>query len=425
MIKFDKDVLNALQTLEREDFETYAAGECVRETLRGEKVYDWDLLTRASLADMQRIFPQGKVVSREKQILRVDFTYETEEKNGETILEGSIADFKYFEGAIEDVLREMPFSVDAIADSPIRGLKDPCGCRADMEASLIRTNGNAGELFRGKPVLMMSAIRIVSETGYDLHKDVYEAICKNWDLVNRQIEEGNPAPVRRELERIVSGANAGKALKMLSGTGLLKAVWGTSIVSRFSRADDFRRLCANIDKTRQVPLRRLGLLYTVLPEKKALAAMNRMQFEGEDRMHLEDGIKKVIDINFLNNDTEMKKFLSEYGFDRYNYIHDLSKAVRIVYDQSPHKIEARNYMMNQILSLHEPVFVEDLVIDANDLMEEGLADTPEAAEALLFKLLAPVHKNRANNRRDVLLKQAKKYAKSKFASKTRYITWSR
>ena len=31
MIKFDKDVLGALQTLEKEGFETYAAGECVRD----------------------------------------------------------------------------------------------------------------------------------------------------------------------------------------------------------------------------------------------------------------------------------------------------------------------------------------------------------------------------------------------------------
>ena len=57
MIKFDKDVLRTLKTLEKEGFETYAAGECVRGQIMGEKVYDWDLLTKATLADLQRIFP--------------------------------------------------------------------------------------------------------------------------------------------------------------------------------------------------------------------------------------------------------------------------------------------------------------------------------------------------------------------------------
>ena len=43
MIKFDKDVLRALQALERKGFETYAAGVCVRDQILGLKVYDWDL----------------------------------------------------------------------------------------------------------------------------------------------------------------------------------------------------------------------------------------------------------------------------------------------------------------------------------------------------------------------------------------------
>ncbi len=42
MIKFDKDVLRALQALERKGFETYAAGVCVRDQILGLKVYDWD-----------------------------------------------------------------------------------------------------------------------------------------------------------------------------------------------------------------------------------------------------------------------------------------------------------------------------------------------------------------------------------------------
>ena len=65
MIKFDKDVLGALQTLEKEGFETYAAGECVRDRIMGEKVYDWDLITRASLSDLQRIFPACQVLDME------------------------------------------------------------------------------------------------------------------------------------------------------------------------------------------------------------------------------------------------------------------------------------------------------------------------------------------------------------------------
>ena len=55
MIKFDKDVLRALQALERKGFETYAAGVCVRDQILGLKVYDWDLYTKATLSDLSLI----------------------------------------------------------------------------------------------------------------------------------------------------------------------------------------------------------------------------------------------------------------------------------------------------------------------------------------------------------------------------------
>ena len=115
--------------------------------------------------------------------------------------------------------------------------------------------------------------------------------------------------------------------------------------------------------------------------------------------------------------------MHEYGMDRYMYLHNLAKAMRIVYDQPANKVEARNYMLKKVSM--EPVFAEDLVIDANDLMEAGIADTPERAEELLNLVVAVVHKNPLNNNRDVLLKQAGKMAKSKFAAKTRYVKWTR
>jgi adenine C2-methylase RlmN of 23S rRNA A2503 and tRNA A37 len=80
-------------------------------------------------------------------------------------------------------------------------------------------------------------------------------------------------------------------------------------------------------------------------------------------------------------------------------------------------------MMRTIQSNGEAVFLEDLVIDANDLMEAGIAETPEQAQELLELVVALVHKNPKNNQRDVLLKMAKKYSKNKLSARMRYIRW--
>ncbi len=427
MIKFDKDVLRTLKTLEKEGFETYAAGECVRGQIMGEKVYDWDLLTKATLADLQRIFPDCQLLDEGKQSIRLDFTYEVPAKDEDepVVIDGCIVDVRNFEGTIEEALKEMVFTVNAIADNPERTLVDPYGGRDDIRARLIRTVESCEEVFEKEPIHMLESVRIAAELDFDLHKSIFEAIGNHWRVLLAQTDSGDVASVREEFENLLISDHAGKGLKMLTGTGLMAVILGEDVAGRMSMSDTnaFKTVCGNIDKTRPVRTRRLGLVYTAITKKRALAAIERLQFDKKTEEHLKDGVERIIDINFLNTDMEFKKFLFKYGNERYNYLHNLSKAMRIVYDQPSLKIESRNYMMKKIISGNEPVFVEDLVIDANDIMEAGITDSAEKAAELLEQVAALVHKNPANNHRDVLLKYAKKYSKNKLAAKTRYVKW--
>jgi len=427
VIKFDKDVLRTLKTLEKEGFETYAAGECVRGQIMGEKVYDWDLLTKATLADLQRIFPDCQLLDEGKQSIRLDFTYEVPARDEDepVVIDGCIVDVRNFEGTIEEALKEMVFTVNAIADNPERTLVDPYGGRDDIRARLIRTVESCEEVFEKEPIHMLEAVRIAAELDFDLHKSIFEAIGNHWRVLLAQTDSGDVASVREEFENLLISDHAGKGLKMLTGTGLMAVILGEDVAGRMSMSDTnaFKTVCDNIDKTRPVRTRRLGLVYTAITKKRALAAIERLQFDKKTEEHLKDGVERIIDINFLNTDMEFKKFLFKYGNERYNYLHNLSKAMRIVYDQPSLKIESRNYMMKKIISGNEPVFVEDLVIDANDIMEAGITDSAEKAAELLEQVAALVHKNPANNHRDVLLKYAKKYSKNKLAAKTRYVKW--
>ncbi|NCE99610.1 CCA tRNA nucleotidyltransferase [Emergencia sp. 1XD21-10] len=427
MIKFDKDVLRTLKTLEKEGFETYAAGECVRGQIMGEKVYDWDLLTKATLTDLQRVFPDCQVLDEGKQSIRLDFTYEVPAKDEDepVVIDGCIVDVRNFEGTIEEALKEMVFTVNAIADNPERTLVDPYGGRDDIRARLIRTVESCEEVFEKEPIHMLESVRIAAELDFDLHKSIFEAIGNHWRVLLAQTDSGDVASVREEFENLLISDHAGKGLKMLTGTGLMAVILGEDVAGRMSMSDTnaFKTVCGNIDKTKPVRTRRLGLVYTAITKKRALAAIERLQFDKKTEEHLKDGVERIIDINFLNTDMEFKKFLFKYGNERYNYLHNLSKAMRIVYDQPSLKIESRNYMMKKIISGNEPVFVEDLVIDANDIMEAGITDSAEKAAELLEQVAALVHKNPANNHRDVLLKYAKKYSKNKLAAKTRYVKW--
>ena len=187
----------------------------------------------------------------------------------------------------------------------------------------------------------------------------------------------------------------------------------------------FNVLCENIHKTQQNRLRRLGLLYVLLNKRPGLMAIERLNYPADDNQHLVDAMNHIIAINFLNEPKKFKRFLSELGRERYMYLHNLAKAQRIVYDYTTLKVESRNIALQEIAAGNEPVFVEDLVIDANDIMAAGITDDPERAKQLLTSLLATVHKNPRNNNREHLLKTAKKYSKSKLAEQMRYVSWTR
>lgn len=422
MIKFDRDVHLALKALEKEGFATYAIGPCVTACLMGEVSYDWDLVTEAKIEDMVKIFPEGKIVNQDKGILRMDYTYEVAETDDTpAYLEGAIVDIRAMKGTINDEVKQYGFTAEAMADNPERGFIDPFGGREDIKKRLVRTTYDANRMVTDNPICMMEAIRMASELDFDLEKSLYEAIISNW----KQLMDYDKKQIAQELERIVSGKNAGKGLNMLMDSGLMVVVLGEEVCQKISMTDkrSFATLCENIDKTKQVPLRRLGLLYTVFAEKRGLRAVEHLEFDEKTKMHLIDGVKEIISCNFLPNEKEFKKYLFKLGMERYEYIHNLAKAVRIVYDQPTSKVESRNYLLRKVIGEGAPIFVEDLVIDANDIMEAGITDVPEKAEELLDLIIAKVHDDPKNNNRDYLLKTAKKFSRNKFLAKTRYVKW--
>lgn len=425
MIKFDRDVHQALRSLEKAGFETYAAGECVREVVRGEMTYDWDLLTAATLEDMKKIFPEAEVLSESAQEIRLDFTYEVtpEDDDEPSYIEGVICDVHHISGNIEDLMKNADFTLNAMADNPERAFVDPCGGRDDIKAKLIRTIEPADAVFKANPILMMEAISLGAELGYDLQKSVFEGILANWRL----LLDYDVKAIREQLERVLVSNNAGKGLNLMAESGLMAVVFGEEISKKMSHNDmqAFETVCENIDKTKPVKRRRLGLLYTALSKKKAFPAIERLQFDAKTDDFLHAAVEEMIDIQFLHDEQTFKRYLHKMGLEKYNYLHNLSKAQRIVYDQPTVKIESRNYLMQTVMAKHEPIFVEDLVIDSNDILEAGITDDAEKAEELLNQVVAVVHRNPKNNERTVLLKTAKKYAKNPFAAKTRYVHWLR
>lgn len=430
MIKLPKEVAKIMKTLTDAKQEAFVVGDCVRDALLGRKAVGWDVATDAGFDKLRELFPEAKVQSQKYSILRMEFIEERYDDEGKFAGEdGIIVDIgtyrrrgNTFSDQIEDEVQRREFTVNAIADNPYK-VVDPYNGREDIKKKLIRTTRPADEIFREDPIQMMRAIHYAAELDFDLTKDTFEAIVKNYRL----LESVSVDRIRDEFTETITASHGGKGLNMIMDTGILNIILGDEVVARLSHREksDLTILSQNIDKTYQIPERRLGLFYTCVSRKKATPSIEKLNFDSTTYQHLTDAVRDMAKLYFTAQPEELKRFIYERGWDRYQYLANLEKAQRIVFDyHSDTKIKSKMFMIDEFKRKGEAVFVEDLAIDANDLIEAGICTTDNVGK-MLSMLVETIHVKPNMNNYKELLKLAKKYKRSKFAAMTRGVKWLR
>ncbi len=436
LVRLPKEVRNIMVSLRDAGYEVFITGECIRESMLGRNPYGWDLVTDAGIEFMKGTFPEARVLSEKYEVLRFEYIEEVMGKDGELEETGLIIDLGRYkkliraDGGEDGVGDERPiicelaeegFTMDAIAENQ-NEIVDPFGGRDDIKKKLIRTVGDADEAFRKQPVLMLKVARLASQCGFDVDKPVYEAILRNRDL----LETVDADKIREEFTMLISADNtAGKGLEILLETGMVAAVIGRDVVDRLSKREvnDLLLLSRNIDRSKPVEARRLGLFFSCIDKRKIRPAIERLRFDEKTEQHLIDAVTDMAKLYFSRTKPALKKFIYERGMDRYEYLLNLEKAQRIVFDYHiDTKIKSKMYMLDEILRYREPIFPEDLKIDAEDLIEAGIC-TEANAEKILKMMAEALHVYPEKNNRDELMKLAALYSRNKLAAAMRGIRW--
>lgn len=439
LVKLPKEVGRIMGALQQEGFEAYVVGECISDFMTGHKPVGWDIVTDARLEDMKKIFPEAEVFSEKFEVLRFEYIEEIKDKDGDIEGEnGIIIDLAAYRGRtgyeqgrlteasyvpnVEEDLACRDFTVNAIAESNNK-LVDPYNGREDIKNKLIKTVGDSAVCFREDPLRMLKAVRMAAELDFDLHQSVYQAIVENHTL----LRDTSMSRIRDEFTGILSASAAGKGLSMLLDTGLIADIIGQDVVDRLSKREmqDLTILSKNIDRTQRVEDRRLGLFFACIDKKKIRGAIDRLSFEEPTNQHMIDVINDMPKLYFTVNKPALKKFIYRRGMERYEFLLSMEKAQRIVFDyDSETKIKSKIYMLEEIKHFGEPIFPDELKIDANDLIAAGIC-TEDNAENMLCMLTEEIHTHPRKNTREELLKLARLYSKNKLAAKLRGIHWTK
>ncbi len=200
------------------------AGGCVRDMLRGETPADIDIATSARPEEIQRLFENTIAVGAQFGVVIVhtdaaDYevaTFRTESAYSD----GRHPDHVAFATAREDVLRR-DFTINGMLYDPVADeILDWVGGEADLKGRTVRTIGDPDRRFDEDKLRLLRAVRFAARLEYAIEEETYAAMVRHApELVAVSAER-----VRDELVRIFTGHHAGRALRLLHDTGLLKPV---------------------------------------------------------------------------------------------------------------------------------------------------------------------------------------------------------
>ena len=432
MIKLPKAVSDVMMRVEEKKFSIYAVGGCVRDSLLGFQPLDWDLSTDATWQELVEILPEAEVLNEKLSVVRLL----PEKEKGDEGLIIDIATFRVekdyddhkrpslitFVKDIESDLKRRDFTITAIAVSPSKGVADPFNGREDLKNKILKTVGDPDVRFKEDPSRMIRGIRMAAEHDLIIEEKTFKAMVRNAEETQFVSKE----KLLDEFLRIISSEKAGEGLRFLAGADLMPYIIGEEIAHKMSRheLDDFSTYCDNIHKTKRNELRRTGLFYYIFRGSRSVKAASELPHTKEYMTHFQDQYNYLEKLYFMKTTEELKRLIAKIGMDRYTYLHNLSKAQRIIMDGAEDKIVSREIQMSEIKANKEPIFIEDLAIDGDDLIEAGFSQGEDLGKMLLM-LLDAVHKTPKKNNKKDLIKLAKIYKRNPIRRHARNVRWLR
>ena len=202
-------VLKIFDVIHEYGAEAYVVGGCVRDTIIGRPVHDWDICTPVLAVDVQKIFEEKgyQVIPTGLQhgtvtamIDGVGYEITTFRRDGE-YSDGRHPDNVEFTSDLVSDLARRDFTMNAIAYNPDFGFVDPfCGME-DIEDRRIRCVGNPEDRFSEDALRILRAIRFACQLDFSLDPTI------GWTIGYTNIRE--------KLTQISSERIQGELMKMI------------------------------------------------------------------------------------------------------------------------------------------------------------------------------------------------------------------
>lgn len=170
------NVLSILNTLQKNNYEAYVVGGCVRDSLLGKKPKDWDITTNATPEQVKECFELYRILDTGLKHGTVTIMINGEGYEVTTYrIDGDYTnhrqpDFVLYSQDLIDDLKRRDFTINAIAYNPINGFVDPFNGIKDIKRKVIRCVGDPNLRFEEDALRILRAIRFSNVLGFSIAK---------------------------------------------------------------------------------------------------------------------------------------------------------------------------------------------------------------------------------------------------------------
>ena len=388
-------VKQIISRLEKADYEAYAVGGCVRDSILKRSPEDWDITTSAKPEVVKRLF--SATIDTGLQHGTVTVVIEKEGFEVTTFrLDGDYTDGRHpdrvaFTSSLTEDLRRRDFTINAMAYSEKTGLIDEFDGERDLEDGVIRAVGEACERFSEDALRMLRAIRFAGQLNFKIEEKTFDAIKE----LSSNISKVSVERIAKELEKLLLSGNP-EYIALVYETGIFSVI-APEVAKLFENGEisaSTKALSeASFPEKKELYQIRLAIFLEGLGADKAAKLLKRLKLDNDTI----NTVKKLLELSLReveNNETDMRRTVKEAGHKMMPLLLEMRRAKGLKDNKDLYQTVIDNGYCTSISELN---------INGKDLMDAGIPKGALIGSTLERLLELVIEKPELNTRESLLL----------------------
>ena len=388
-------VKQIISRLEKADFEAYAVGGCVRDSILKRSPEDWDITTSAKPEEVKKLF--STTIDTGLQHGTVTVVIEKEGFEVTTFrLDGDYTDGRHpdrvaFTSSLTEDLRRRDFTINAMAYSEKTGLIDEFDGERDLEDGVIRAVGEAKERFSEDALRMLRAIRFAGQLNFKIEEKTFDAIKE----LSSNISKVSVERIAKELEKLLLSGNP-EYIALVYETGIFSVI-APEVAMLFENCEisaSIKALSrASFPEKKELYQIRLAIFLEGLGADKAAKLLKRLKLDNDTI----NTVKKLLELSLReveNNETDMRRTVKDAGHKMMPLLLEMRRAKGLKDNKELYQTVIDNGYCTSISELN---------INGKDLMDAGIPKGALIGSTLERLLELVIEKPELNTRESLLL----------------------